>query len=59
MATSAATDLRLGYAIVLGVLVVAGAIAMLLQPGESVGAAGFAIAVLAGLALVVTLHLVE
>ena len=52
------TDKRLGYSIVFGVLVVAGALAMLLEPGELIGAAGFAIAIGAGLAVITALHLV-
>ena len=51
------TDMRIGYVIVLGALAVAGALAMLLAPGELPGAAGFATAVIAGLLLVVALHL--
>lgn len=59
METSERTDLRLGYTIILAVLIVAGGIAMIIQPGEYLGAIGFALAILAGLTLVVTLHLME
>lgn len=54
----AATDKRLGYAIILGLVVVAGGLAMLIDPGEPLGAAGFAVAVIAGLVLIAALHLV-
>lgn len=54
-----ATDRRLGYSIVLGVLVVAGGLAMVIAPGGAVAAAGFAIAILAGLVLITGLHAVD
>ena len=52
------TDKGVGLAIVAGTFVLAGAAAMLFAPGEAAGAAGFALAVLAGLAVVTVLHLV-
>lgn len=56
---SVSSDRQLGLAIVFGVIVVAGAVAMLMAPGDPLGAAGFAIAIFAGLALVGVFHLVE
>lgn len=52
-------DTRLGFAIILGIAVVAGGIAMLVAPGDLLGAGGFAVAIIAGLALIVALHLVD
>lgn len=52
-------DMRLGYAIVLGVAVVGGGLAMMVAPGDLLGAGGFALAIIAGLALIAALHLIE
>ena len=57
--TSTSSDKQLGLAIILGLFVVAGGFAMLLAPGDSTGAAGFAVAIIAGLALVAVFHLVD
>lgn len=54
--TVGGTDKLLGLSIVLGAIAVAGAITMLIAPGISLGAVGFAIAIVAGLALVALLH---
>ena len=54
-----ATDKRLGFAIILGLVVAVGGVAMLIDPGEPLGATGFAVAIIAGLALIAALHLVE
>lgn len=54
---NSSTDKGLGIAIITGVAIVAGALAMLLAPGEVIGAAGFAVAVGAGLALVIIVQL--
>lgn len=53
------TDKRLGFAIVLGIAVLVGGLAMLTSPGELLGATGFAVAIVAGLALIVALHLID
>ena len=58
-ARSQATDKQLGLMIILGLFVLAGAGGMLIAPGDLLGAAGFAIAVIAGLALIAVIHLVE
>ena len=55
--TATVTDTRLGYSILLGFAVVAGAAMMLIQPGELTAAAGFALAILAGVVLVTAIHL--
>lgn len=52
------SDRQLGLAIIAGLAVLAGAGAMLLWPGGRLAAAGFAVAVLAGLAVVGVVHLV-
>lgn len=57
--TASASDKQLGLTIVFGVLVLAGAVGMLLAPGELLGAAGFAVAIAAGLALVAVFHLTD
>ncbi len=51
------TDKRLGLSITLGALAAAGAVAMLIAPGEVLGAWGFATAILTGVALIVTLQI--
>ena len=51
------TDKGIGYVALFGLLALAGAVGMFLAPGAPLGAAGFATAVLAGLVLVVVLHL--
>lgn len=57
--TTASTDKQLGLAIILGLFVVAGAVGMMVAPGDLLGAAGFALAIFAGVALVSIFHLVE
>lgn len=53
------TDKQLGFVIVLGLVVLASGATMLIAPGESLGAAGFAVAVVAGLVMIATIHLVD
>ena len=55
--TASGTDKQLGLSLVFGIAVVAGSLAMLVAPGDSLGAAGFAVAIFGGLALIGTLHL--
>lgn len=50
------SDKSIGVAIVLGVIAVAGAAAMLVEPGSVLGAYGFAVAIAVGSLLVVALH---
>ena len=56
---SAVADKRIGLSIVLAIGVVLGAGAMLLAPGEAIGATGFALAIVAGLLLITAVHLVD
>lgn len=53
------TDKQLGLALILGLVVLAGAGGMLLAPGDELGAAGFAVAVIGGLGLIAVIHLVD
>lgn len=51
------SDKQLGLTIMLGLFVLAGAAGMLFAPGDAIGATGFAVAIVAGLALVAAIHL--
>lgn len=53
----ASTDKQIGLAIIAGLVVLAGVAAMLLAPGEELGAAGFAVAIVAGLGVIGVVHL--
>lgn len=55
----ATSDKRLGYGIIFGIIAVAGAVGMLLAPGELLGAWGFAVAIVAGCLLIFALHVVD
>ena len=51
------TDKGIGYVALFGLIALAGTVGMFVAPGTTLGAAGFAAAVLAGLVLVVVIHL--
>ena len=53
------SDKQLGLAIVFGLFVVAGGLGMLFAPGEIIGAASFALAIVSGLALIGVFHVIE
>ena len=50
------TDMGVGYVLLFGLVVLGGAAAMLVAPGDSLGAAGFALAVTFACLAVVAAH---